>query len=859
MATNGHANGNGNGSAAPSTGRKLTVHQRHYFIKALSCLEMQIEWAQLEKLGALTDYGHPFALERPKLKRVKAEMDQLEKDYVQKGSKDDEDLAEGTAEVNDEIYESDAAMKRAEGIVPPVILSHLFHINLHTFPGLNQAPLKYWQARWQVILDEMAARNFSHSSERGEMSRRHFFLLAATRYLGGYVARGVGVRGEGELRGPGPGEPGTEKWGKGKQWGAGTNKRGLAKPIRMDATLLGKIDSLFEGKEKEVWQRAEKEAQRVRGDWQAWKEDIIENETGLEKTLNHLDIANMKNLPGGFRNATEYARNFAASLIYYLVVSGPGADEIFNISKTIHLLFPYWGAKELLRVANAQKMIAGILGLLLARPLGAPSLLQRILSAIIGGDAKGMEKNLITPLRKAINNPNIIQAIDNYVKQSNRIESRSVRLESEKSGNDVLAVILLRNQSLSKDSILEMQRAYVNSPLRADLDAAYPMDCKLTEGQRRPAPQLSGQDANLALTFARSKLYLRNVLKKRDRQQALAMANGSLIPTVIKETLNQVFYPSIREIAHHANLASRLGDLESFNKDMIKLRQSGDKRFESWVALAARHEQSLYMLFHECASIAQPLFDWFQIGADYMALSTSDPCRPSNDNAPRVEVDAEKLIAESNLSDEEFAGLVKELDRLSTYALWQKVWYDLELRKMYLLALPEAAPQSGLSSNDIPSESMRTRIQDTEALLKQLMVAEGVELEDGVCDNPTRGTETNDYPWAWFDLPDFIGQQATRSHQNMPPKFTPKVLSAKIPAMEHTRKVLPAFVAAIAKAVPDWKAGVNSKPGQCGPTSAAPAGSAAASAFRTPTDGQSSVNVPVEEKKKKFKLFGKKK
>ncbi|KAE8256001.1 hypothetical protein A4X13_0g2850 [Tilletia indica] len=857
MATNGHANGNG--SAQHSTGRKLTVNQRHYLIKALSCLEMQIEWAQLEKLGALTDYGFPFALERPKLKRLKAEMDQLEKDYVQKGSKDDDELAAGTGEVNDEIYESDAAMKRAEGIQPPVMLRHLFHVNLHTFPGLNQAPLKYWQTRWQIILDEMAARNFSHSSERAEISRRHFFLLAATRYLGGYFARGVGVRGEGELRGPGPGEPGTERWGKGKQWGAGTNKRGLAKPIRMDATLMGKIDNLFEGKEKEVWQRAEKEAQRVRGDWQAWKEDIIENETGLEKTLNHLDIANMKNLPGGFRNATEYARNFAASLIYYLMVSGPGADDIFFILKTIHLLFPYWGAKELLRVANAQKMIAGILGLLLARPLGAPSLLQRVLSAIIGGEAKGFEKNLMTPLRKAINNPNIIHAIDNYAKQSSRIESRAVRVESEQTGNDILAVILLRSQSFNKDDVMEMQRAYVNSPLRGDLDAAYPMDCKIEEGQRRPAPQLSGQDAHLALTFARSKLYLRNVLKKRDRQQALAMANGSLIPTVIKETLNQVFYPSIREIAKHANLASRLGDLESFNKDMIKLRSSGDKRFESWVALAARHEQSLYMLFHECASISQPLFDWFQIGSDYMALSTSDPCRPSNDNAPRVEINVEKLIDEANLTDEEYEGLVQEITRLQTYALWQKVWYDLELRKMYLLALPEAAAPSGLSSNDIPTETMRTRIQDTDALLKQLMIAEGVEIETGVCDNPTRGTETNDYPWAWFDLPDFMGQQVTRLHAKNPATFTPKVLSAKIPAMLHTRKLLPGFVAAIDKAVPDWKAGVESKPGQCGPTSAAAAGSASASAFRANTDRASSMNVPVEEKKKKFKLFGKKK
>jgi len=859
MATNGYSNGHSNGSAAPngSSGRKLTATQRHYLVKALSCLEMQIEWAQLEKLGALTDYGSPFLLERPQLKRMKAEVDQLEKDYANsKASKDDEEAGlGGAAEVNDEIYESDEAGKRAEGIKPPVILSHLFHINLHTFPGLNQAPLKYWQARWQIIFDEMAARNFSHSSERSEISRRHFFLMAATRYLGGYFARGIGIRGEGELRGPGPGEPGTERWGKGKQWGAGTVKRGLARPIRMDANLISKIDNIFEGKEKEVWQRAAKEAQRVRGDWQAWKEDIIENETGLEKTLNHLEIANMKNLPGGFRNATEYARNFAASLIYYLMVSGPGSDDIYFIIKTIHLLFPYWGAKELLRVANAQKMIAGILALFLARPLGAPSLLQRILSAIIGGQAKAFEKNLIVPLRKSINNPNIIQAIDTYVKKGSRIESRSVRIESETSGNDILTVILLRSQSFSPQDVLEMQQAYVNSPLRSDLNAAYPPDAKLEEGERRDPVSLNQPDSHLALIFARSKLYLRNALKKRDRQQASAMANGSLIPATIKDTLNQVFYPSIREIAHHSNLASRLGDLEAFNKDMLKLRASGEKRFEYWVALAARHEQSLYMLFHECASIAQPLFDWFQIGADYMALGTSDPLRPSNDRAPRVEVNVEQLIEESNLTDEEFEGVIKEIDRLQTYILWQKVWYDLELRKMYLLALPEAAAPSGLSQNDIPTESMRYKIQDTDKLLRDLMVAEGVEIEDGVCDVPTRGTETNDYPWAWFDLPDFIGQQATRKHESSPPRYEPKVLSAKIPALNHTRKVLPAFVAAIKRSTPDWKNAAENKPGIPGP----PLGSAAAAA-RSAADRQSSINVStVDEKKKKFKLFGKKK
>jgi hypothetical protein len=49
----------------------LTVYQRHYLLKALVSIQMQQEFSDLEKLGALTQYGFPFSLERPKLKRIK--------------------------------------------------------------------------------------------------------------------------------------------------------------------------------------------------------------------------------------------------------------------------------------------------------------------------------------------------------------------------------------------------------------------------------------------------------------------------------------------------------------------------------------------------------------------------------------------------------------------------------------------------------------------------------------------------------------------------------------------------------------------------------------------------------------------
>lgn len=288
-------------SAQTTTKRniQLTPQQRHYLIKALVSLQMANEAREVEKLGTLTLYGHPFSPERPKLKRLKKD---LVNEYTSGGGFED-GADDPYAEADDDV------VRRAEGLQEPVILRHLFHAHLLPFPGLDTAPLKYWQARIQVFFDEMAARNFSTSMERGEISKRRFFALAGIRYLALFFSRGVGVRGEGELKGPGPGEPGSDKWGKGKQWGKGTVKRGLDKPIRIDSQLMAQIDDLFDGEEGKQWKLAGKEALRVRSDWHAFKEHVIEHEDGIEDVQRHLDINNIKNLPPRYRNAEEWARN----------------------------------------------------------------------------------------------------------------------------------------------------------------------------------------------------------------------------------------------------------------------------------------------------------------------------------------------------------------------------------------------------------------------------------------------------------------------------------------------------------------------------------------------------------------------
>ena len=194
----------------------LTPQQRHYPLKALVMLQMQTEAKELEKLGALTEYGYPFSSQRSKLTRVKTfERGEEGGDYA------------GAAR---DPYANEDAMREGEDLQEPLLLRHLFHVHLRSFPGLDQAPEKYWQKRIQPFFDEMAARNFSTLIERGEFSKRHLYALAFTRYLGSFVSRGFGVRGADETRGPGLGEPGTEKWGVGKQWARVPSSAGSTVP-----------------------------------------------------------------------------------------------------------------------------------------------------------------------------------------------------------------------------------------------------------------------------------------------------------------------------------------------------------------------------------------------------------------------------------------------------------------------------------------------------------------------------------------------------------------------------------------------------------------------------------------------------
>ncbi len=206
----------------------------------------------------------------------------------------------------------------------------------------------------------------------------------------------------------------------------------------------------------------------------------------------------------------------------------------------------------------------------------------------------------------------------------------------------------------------------------------------------------------------------------------------------------------------------------------------------------------------------QPFLDWLQLGSDYMAMSTSDPSNPANRKAKNIEVCVEELLSDPRLTDDDVNKILREIENLTQWTLWQKVYYELEIRKNFLLARRDAAPL-GLGEDNISSGSFKRAVEDIDSLFEQLMKQNGARLNDGVCRNEARGTEAANFPWIFFDDIDPCAQHLMAEQDVAELRYTPKQLSFPPPTLLHTRKLLPVFRETLLSEMPNYKSRAEPK------------------------------------------------
>ncbi|KAI3626467.1 hypothetical protein CBS9595_001828 [Malassezia furfur] len=765
----------------------LTPEQRHGLLKSLVMMQMQQEFLDFGHPGILAQYGYPFTSEGMSVQRSRRR-----------------ELAFWSKKKDATAHMPQGAL---DALHEPLLLRHMFHVHLRHFPGLANAPLAFYRKRIQRLSDAFTADAMSTSRERSELVLSHMLSLVGTQYLGLFFARGFGVRGPDELRGPGIGEPGTEAWGAGKEWGAGTVKRGLDRPYQLTDADYRLIDSLFYSEELDAWVAAGRESQRVQDDFSAFKETIIEQETGLEEIIEYLAVSNVNNLPPHLQNAEEWVRIHIALMMRWLFVDSPSADSLFNFVRVVHMLFPYWPARQILKIANAQVMIQMMLSLLLAQPAGTKSLFQRIVGFVVSRGISSIQREYIDPLRKEISEPVLVQKIEAYVRHKTAHETERLERLADESGNDLLTTILLsdrepRLESGMRAHVLDLQRAYAASPYRANPDLAYPR----TTPRGKDTPPIPGWgvsvgDASKARMFALLKLLLREQLNKRDREKFASLLSSSLVVNTIKDGLQIVFYDAIRDIASVADLSGRLGDLQKLIEDMIQVRKTTDNSAERWIDLANKHHEFIYFFVHECAPVAKPLWEWCQMGCDYMSLSTTDPAHPADRSAENIEVNLDEMLQDERLSASDVDHIVREMDALTTWSRWRKIRRELEFRKNFLLAV-QPGP-TGLWRESLPSDSMREAVEDVDGLFLELLEKERVAPDDGACD-AVRGGERQHVPWAFFDVRDPLGQGLRAEPPSEEHRIEKPRVDVRPPTLDYTRRLLPMFRELLISKLPDW-------------------------------------------------------
>ncbi|WFD17905.1 hypothetical protein MCAP1_000116 [Malassezia caprae] len=754
----------------------LNPVQRHMLLKVLVMMQMQREWLALGVPGTMGLYGFPFSSSAPSVQSAGWQQRLFRKQSIE--------LPPMPPMPSDE----------------PLILRHLFQVHLRHLPGLRDAPLDYWQKRIQSINEAFVNSNISTSRERGEIVLTHLLSLVATQYLGLFFVRGVGVRGQHELRGPGIGEPGSEKWGVGKGWGAGTVKRGLARPYVLTDEDYELVDSLFTGGDQQVWQAAGRESERIQSDWNAFKETIIELETGLEDMVGYLSVSHVGNLPVELQNAEEWVRIHVAKVLRWLFVVSPAADGLFHFVRIAHMLFPYWAVRQALMVTNAQTMVQLLLTILLAQPAGVDSLFQRIVSHSIGKEATSVQKEQIDPLLQEISEPMLVHKVEAYVRQRTVNETTRMHAESDRHGDDILTTILLSNQApelddAMQDHVLAMQAAFAASPYRTSLELALPPSMrKAQDPVSMPEWKASAHVQTQARTFALLKLLLRAMLAKHDRVHMAKLLSSSLFVGFLKESLTHVFYDGLRQVSKAADLGGRLGDLQKALDDMIELRNSSDNSEKEWCEWATRHHEFVYFFVHEMAPVLGPIWEWCQAALDFMSLSTSDAWHPDDRRAQNIEVNLDEILQDKRLTDDDVEHILEELNALIDYSRWSKIRREIEYRCMFVqTGAPDRSDAGRLS------DKMRDAVQDPDKLLLSLRGRKA----DGRCDD-VRGSERDQMPWAVFDVPDPLGQSiraepVSKYHCVHAPR-TP----VPGPSLAYTRKLQPLFRELLIAELPDW-------------------------------------------------------
>ncbi|GAA5869290.1 hypothetical protein JCM1840_004346 [Sporobolomyces johnsonii] len=367
------------------------------------------------------------------------------------------------------------------------------------------------------------------------------------------------------------------------------------------------------------WVALGKRVKALRTTWVRYRRALVETDE-IDKTMEQVrKHSTLKTLPQFYQDAEEWAKIWVAHALHYVFVASGNGSEVLNILKGFHELIPYGPIKLGLSLVNPTLAIRAIVQLVLGQPAGQLSLFQRIWS-IICHNANKHQRRLIETYRKKIDRASVCDALQQHV-EAPYVERQRTKETSAAKNEDIVLTIMRER----------------GSPSDVDLVERWHADFLQAEASEATSPTKFDDLKNLLAAYYRF----------RDREQVLAIALEPNTPKLLHASI-AIFYDTIYKVANASKLSERVGDIQAFLDDLIKVATSGNNGPADFIKLANRHHEKLYYFVYELASnggdLLNPLIEWCKSGLGFIG-SGIPPASDSSTPYPRAGIDIEALLA----------------------------------------------------------------------------------------------------------------------------------------------------------------------------------------------------------------------
>ncbi|EPE36382.1 PX [Glarea lozoyensis ATCC 20868] len=357
------------------------------------------------------------------------------------------------------------------------------------------------------------------------------------------------------------------------------------------------MDSKRVEEQKKFYEVARKRAAELDVYMEQFRRDIVE-QNGLTKLFQEIkDKEKIQDLSLQYQKFAEWLRIEVAATLYHLFLAEDNSPELFAQMKKIHSMIPYTLIKTAIRIANPAAVMASVLDIFLARPLGSKSLMQRIFSYTLNDGIRSYQKS-VESLYNKIEEPVFCDKLKLFC-YSDENTKNVIRNESETEGVDLI-IAILRSEDL-EPALNGAQIGKIYNAWVAWNNAVDNVDEEMKQG---------------AQLFSYLKQLLKLYTRQRDKEMMLSMIEEPVTLQLLKD-LFTIFYEPLVRVYKSANVYNSVTDFAVFMDDVIqtvdKCREQDvsadpNQTVQAFIDLCQRHEHNFYKFVHEVHTHDNGLF-----------------------------------------------------------------------------------------------------------------------------------------------------------------------------------------------------------------------------------------------------------